>query len=80
MRRSKSPLDRRACSVKTRHVGDRVAAVVAENEAIALESIIVNRSRIRRAETGFWSIDEAKADGAPLVHDEPVIMLARRAG
>lgn len=34
-----SPLDRRMFGKKLRHVGDRVAAVVAENEAIALKAL-----------------------------------------
>lgn len=67
-----SPLDRRMFGKKVRHVGDRVAAVVAENEAIALKAlslISVEYDVLKHV----LSVDEAKADGAPLVHDEPVI-------
>lgn len=67
-----SPLDRRMFGKKVRHVGDRVAAVVAENEAIALKAlslISVEYEVLKHV----LSVDEAKADGAPLVHDEPVI-------
>ncbi|STI80195.1 selenate reductase subunit YgfN [Escherichia coli] len=38
-----SPLDRRMFGKKMRHVGDRVAAVVAESEEIALEALEAHR-------------------------------------
>ncbi|EBS5740234.1 molybdopterin-dependent oxidoreductase Mo/Fe-S-binding subunit, partial [Salmonella enterica subsp. enterica serovar Eastbourne] len=67
-----SPLDRRMFGKKLRHVGDRVAAVVAENEAIALKALSLIEVEYDVLKP-VLSIDEAKADGAPLVHDEPVI-------
>ncbi|HDF2328268.1 TPA: molybdopterin-dependent oxidoreductase Mo/Fe-S-binding subunit [Morganella morganii] len=67
-----SPLDRRMFGKKLRHVGDRVAAVVAENEAIALKALSLIEVSYDVLKP-VLSIDEAKADGAPLVHDEPVI-------
>ncbi|GAJ63958.1 possible hypoxanthine oxidase XdhD [Edwardsiella piscicida] len=67
-----SPLDRRMFGKKMRHVGDRVAAVVAESEAIALEALklIEVEYQILRP---VMSIDEAMADDAPLIHDEPIV-------
>ncbi|GAA0346451.1 molybdopterin-dependent oxidoreductase Mo/Fe-S-binding subunit [Morganella psychrotolerans] len=67
-----SPLDRRMFGKKVRHVGDRVAAVVAENEAIALKALSLISVEYDVLKP-VLNIDEAKADGAPLVHDEPVI-------
>ncbi|WAM44387.1 molybdopterin-dependent oxidoreductase Mo/Fe-S-binding subunit [Edwardsiella piscicida] len=67
-----SPLDRRMFGKKMLHVGDRVAAVVAESEAIALEALklIEVEYQILRP---VMSIDEAMADDAPLIHDEPIV-------
>ncbi|AIJ07848.1 MULTISPECIES: molybdopterin-dependent oxidoreductase Mo/Fe-S-binding subunit [Edwardsiella] len=67
-----SPLDRRMFGKKMRHVGDRVAAVVAESEAIALQALqlIEVEYQILRP---VMSIDEAMADDAPLIHDEPIV-------
>ncbi|QPR28384.1 molybdopterin-dependent oxidoreductase Mo/Fe-S-binding subunit [Edwardsiella hoshinae] len=67
-----SPLDRRMFGKKMRHVGDRVAAVVAESEAIALEALklIEVEYQILRP---VMSIDEAMADDAPVIHDEPIV-------
>ena len=70
-----SPLDRRMFGKKLRHVGDRVAAVVAESEEIALaalELIDVKYDVLKPV----LSIDEAMADDAPVVHDEPVVYVA----
>ena len=67
-----SPLDRRMFGKKLRHVGDRVAAVVAENEEIAqaaLKLIDVEYEVLKPV----MSIDEAMAEDAPIVHDEPVV-------
>lgn len=49
-----------------------MAAVVAENEAIALKALSLIEVEYDVLKP-VLSIDEAKADGAPLVHDEPVI-------
>ncbi|AKM46730.1 Aldehyde, CO, or xanthine dehydrogenase, Fe-S subunit, CoxS/CutS family [Edwardsiella anguillarum] len=69
-----SPLDRRMFGKKMRHVGDRVAAVVAESEAIALQALqlIEVEYQILRP---VMSIDEAMADDAPLIHDEPIVYM-----
>lgn len=66
-----SPYDRRLLSRKVRHVGDRVAAVVAESREVAdraLELIEVDYEVLDPVID--W--DEARADGAPLVHGGPI--------
>ncbi len=63
-----SPYDRRLFGQKMRHVGDRVAAVVAESLEIceaALAKIKVEYEVLDHVLT----IDEAAADGAPRVHN-----------
>ncbi len=63
-----SPYDRMLLSRKVRHVGDRVAAIVAESEEIALEAlrlIEVDYDVLKPVMT--W--DDAKAENAPLVHE-----------
>lgn len=67
-----SPLDRRMFSQKMRHVGDRVAAVVAESEEIALAALKLIEVEYEVLKP-VMSIDEAMAEGAPLVHDEPIV-------
>ncbi len=62
-----SPYDRRLIGRKVRHVGDRVAAVVAETEEIAetaLERIRVDYEVLPPVLT----IDEAAAPDAPIIH------------
>ncbi|MGQ7112520.1 DUF416 family protein, partial [Escherichia sp. TWPC-MK] len=66
-----SPLDRRMFGKKMRHVGDRVAAVVAESEEIALEALKLIDVEYEVLKP-VMSIDEAMAEDAPVVHDEPV--------
>ncbi|MDX9721401.1 MAG: molybdopterin-dependent oxidoreductase Mo/Fe-S-binding subunit [Myxococcota bacterium] len=66
-----SPYDRRMFDQKLRHIGDRVAGVVAESEAIAkqaLELIEVEYEILKPV----LSIDDAKAPGAPCVHKAAV--------
>ncbi len=63
-----SPYDRRMFGHKVLHVGDRVAAVVAETEAIArqaLELIEVDYTVLQPV----LSIEQARGAGAPIVHD-----------
>jgi len=63
-----SPYDHHMFSRKLRHVGDRVAAVVAETEEIAqraLEEIKVEYEVL----APVFSIQEASAPGAPRVHN-----------
>ncbi|WP_052282156.1 molybdopterin-dependent oxidoreductase Mo/Fe-S-binding subunit [Kluyvera genomosp. 1] len=67
-----SPLDRRMFGKKLRHVGDRVAAVVAESEEIALAALALINVEYQVLKP-VLSIDEAMADNAPIVHDEPVV-------
>ncbi|PIE03452.1 MAG: molybdopterin-dependent oxidoreductase Mo/Fe-S-binding subunit [Acidobacteria bacterium] len=63
-----SPYDRKLFGEKVRHVGDRVAAVVAETPEIAekaLKKINVQYEIL----PPVLSIEEAEADTAPLVHN-----------
>ncbi len=63
-----SPYDRRMFDQKLRHVGDRVAAVVAETletAEAALELIEVEYDVL----PAVFTIDEAKRPGAPVVHN-----------
>ncbi len=70
-----SPLDRRMFGRKLRHVGDRVAAVVAESEAIALAALKLIEVEYQVL-PAVMSIDQAMAPNAPLVHDEPIVYMA----
>lgn len=66
-----SPLDRRMFGQKLRHVGDRVAAVVAESVEIAeaaLKLIEVEYQVLKPV----MSIDDAMAADAPIIHNEPI--------
>lgn len=67
-----SPLDRRMFGKKMRHVGDRVAGVVAESEEIALAALKLIDVQYQVLKP-VMSIDEAMAEGAPKVHDETVV-------
>jgi len=63
-----SPYDRRLLDRKVRHTGDRVAAVVAETEAIAGAAL----AKIRVAYEVLppvLTIDEAAAPEAPIIHN-----------
>ncbi len=69
-----SPYDRRMFARKVRHVGDRVAAVLAETPEIAEEAL----GRIRVS----WEVlppvftpEEAAAEGAPCLHSGPLSFL-----
>lgn len=66
-----SPYDRRMFGRKVRHVGDRVAAVVAETPAIAAEALGKIKVRYQVLKP-VLSIDEAAAPGAPIVHNGAV--------
>lgn len=66
-----SPYDRKMFGEKVRHVGDRVAVVMAETEAIAeaaLEKIVVEYEVLEHVLT----IDEAATPGAPVVQQGEV--------
>ena len=62
-----SPYDRKMFNRKIRHAGDRVAAVVAESEQIALDAL--GLIHVEYEPLPFiMSVDEAAAEGAPVVH------------
>ena len=61
--------DNRMFDSKVRFVGDRVAAVAAETEAIALEAVSLIRVEYEELDP-VLSIDQALAPGAPVIHDE----------
>jgi putative selenate reductase molybdopterin-binding subunit len=65
-----SPYDTYLLDSKVRYVGDRVAAVAAENRAIAEEAL-----RLIEVEyevlPAILEIEQAMAEGAPVIHDEP---------
>ena len=63
-----SPHDRRLFNLKVRHVGDRVAAVIAETMEAAEEAL----SKIKvdyEVLPAVFTVEEAMAPGAPLVHN-----------
>lgn len=63
-----SPYDRKMFNQKVRHVGDRVAAVVAETEEIALMAI--QKIQIEYdVLTPVFSIEEAASDDAPIIQN-----------
>ncbi len=69
-----SPYDRRLFGVKVNHVGDRVAAVVADSYEIAelaLSKIKVEYEVLKH----IMTIDEASAPDAPLIHDGEIIYM-----
>jgi putative selenate reductase molybdopterin-binding subunit len=65
-----SPYDTRMFNPKVRYVGDRVAVVAADTLAIARRALTLIDVDYEVLEP-VLSIDEALAEGAPLVHDEP---------
>lgn len=65
-----SPYDTVLFDKKVRYVGDRVAAVAAETEEAALEALQKIRVEYKVLPAVF-SVDEALAPGAPVIHDEP---------
>jgi putative selenate reductase molybdopterin-binding subunit len=67
-----SPYDRRLFGEKVNHVGDRVAAVVADNYEIA--DLALSRINVEyEVLPHVMTIDEASAPGAPLVHDGEIV-------
>ena len=66
-----SPYDRKMFGSKVRHVGDRVAAVVAESEEIAKKALELIEVEYEVLEP-VLSIDRACAKDAPIVHDSEV--------
>jgi putative selenate reductase molybdopterin-binding subunit len=66
-----SPYDRRMFGRKVRHVGDRVAAVVADSLAVAEQACALIEVEYRVLPP-VLSIDAARAPGAPVLHGGPV--------
>lgn len=65
-----SPYDTFMFDTKVRFVGDRVAAVAAETEEQA-KAALAKIKVVYEKLTPVFSLDEAMADGAPIIHDEP---------
>ncbi|HNW44545.1 MAG TPA: molybdopterin-dependent oxidoreductase [Elusimicrobiales bacterium] len=65
-----SPYDTFMFDAKVRFVGDRVAAVAAETEEQA-KAALAKIKVVYEKLAPVFSIDEAMADGAPIIHDEP---------
>lgn len=70
-----SPHDQRMFSAKVRHVGDRVAAVLAETPEEAEAALAAIRVEYEVLKP-VLSIAEAKADGAPVIHSGEVRYVA----
>ncbi len=66
-----SPHDRRLFNRKVRHVGDRVAGIVARNKEIADRAASLIKVEYEPTDAVF-TVEEAMAEGAPLVHNGPV--------
>lgn len=66
-----SPLDRRLFNMKVRHVGDRVAGIVARTPEIA--DIAASLIKVEYEPTdAVFTVEEAMKENAPLVHNGPV--------
>jgi len=70
-----SPYDQRMLSRKVRHVGDRVAAVLAETPEIAEAALAAIKVEYEVLEP-VLSIAQAKAPGAPVIHSGAVSYVA----
>ncbi len=69
-----SPYDRRLFGRKVLHVGDRVAAVVAETMEIAEEACQAVKV-VYEVGKPVLSIEEAAAPGAPVVHNSEIVYI-----
>jgi len=67
-----SPYDRVLLDTKIRHHGDRVAAVLAEDEETAIRGCELIKVEYELLPV-IMDWDDAKAEGAALVHDGPII-------
>ncbi len=67
-----SPYDRRMFNRKVRHVGDRVAAVIAENEEAGKKALALIEVEYEVLPP-VLTIDEALRFGAPIVHNSQVV-------
>ena len=63
-----SPHDRRLFNRKVRHVGDRVAGIVARTPEIADKAAALIKV-VYEPTDAVYTVEEAMADGAPLVHN-----------
>lgn len=70
-----SPYDRVLLDSKVRHHGDRVAAVLAEDEATAIRGCELIKVEYELLPV-VMNWDDAKAEGATLVHDGPIIYVS----
>ena len=66
-----SPHDRRLFNWKVRHVGDRVAGIVARTPEIAFKAASLIHVEYEPTDA-VYTVEEAMAEGAPLVHNGPV--------
>ena len=66
-----SPHDRRLFNRKVRHVGDRVAGIVARTAEIADKAASLIKVEYEPTEA-VYTVEEAMAENAPLVHNGPV--------
>ena len=66
-----SPHDRRLFNKKVRHVGDRVAGIVARTPEIAKKAAELIHV-VYEPQAAVYTVEEAMAEGAPLVHNGPV--------
>lgn len=66
-----SPHDRRLFNRKVRHVGDRVAGIVARTKEIADQAASLIKVEYEPTDA-VYTVEEAMAEGAPLVHNGPV--------
>jgi putative selenate reductase molybdopterin-binding subunit len=64
------PWDQVSLDNKVRHVGDRVAIVAAETPEIAAEALKLIKVEYEVLPAAL-TIEEARAEGAPVIHDEP---------
>ena len=67
-----SPHDRRLFNLKVRHVGDRVAGIIARTPEIADQAAALIKVEYE-PQGAVYTVEEAMAEGAPLVHNGEVI-------
>lgn len=67
-----SPHDRRLFNRKVRHVGDRVAGIIARTPEIADQAAALIKVEYE-PQGAVYTVEEAMAEGAPLVHNGEVI-------
>ncbi len=70
-----SPYDRRLFGRKVRHVGDRVAAVVAETEEAALQALDAIEVAYEVLKP-VLSIEDAMASDAPVIHKSEIVYVS----